>query len=98
LALLLRALRDEFGPWVALGTAVLLALSDWIVFFGRNLYWAAPLLLLPAAFSWRAYPRLPPAGPRRLRYFGMLGVLVLLKSLCGYEYLSNVILSALPAV
>lgn len=93
LALFLLALRRELGSAVAHGVGLGLLASDWMVFFGPNAYWATALLFAPMAFSFWAYADWP-----RGRFLAAIAFLVAMKSLCGYEYVSSVILAAAPAV
>lgn len=93
LALFLLALRRDLGAPAAHGVGIALLASDWLVFFGPNVYWATALLFAPMAFSFWAYGAWP-----RARFLAAIGFLVALKSLCGYEYVSSVILGAAPAV
>lgn len=66
--------------------------SPWVVSFARNLYWVPFTWFLPAVFAAMAYL----AKNRRDRALCLLGVgvAVFLKSLAGYEYLSNMTLFA----
>ncbi|CAG8871562.1 hypothetical protein PS627_04510 [Pseudomonas fluorescens] len=66
--------------------------SPWVVSFARNLYWVPFTWFLPAVFAALTYL----AKDTRQRALGLFGVgaAVFLKSLAGYEYLSNVTLFA----
>lgn len=66
--------------------------SPWVVSFARNLYWVPFTWFLPAVFAAMAYL----AKNWRERVLCLIGVgaAVFLKSLAGYEYLSNVTLFA----
>lgn len=66
--------------------------SPWVVSFARNLYWVPFTWFLPAVFATLAYLSRTTLN-RALCLFGV-GAAVFLKSLAGYEYLSNVTLFA----
>lgn len=66
--------------------------SPWVVSFARNLYWIPFSWFLPAVFATLAYLSKTTLH-RALCLFGV-GAAVFLKSLAGYEYLSNVTLFA----
>lgn len=66
--------------------------SPWVVSFARNLYWVPFTWFLPAVFATLAYLSKSTLS-RALCLFGV-GAAVFLKSLAGYEYLSNVTLFA----
>lgn len=91
--LLLHGLLIRCGPFVTLVAAVPLVFSPTLVYAGRNLYWALPLIMLPLVAIWRLYET---RGLNRstLRVAFPLTVgLVLLKCLCGYEYITCLCLS-----
>lgn len=95
LALFLLSVRMKFGTLAALITMLLIMLSPWLSAFSRNLYWATALHFLPFAIAWTAYPLLR----KRLGWLlSMLTFAVLLKSLCGYEYITAIIGSVAVAV
>lgn len=81
-----------FGFWFAAVFIVTLVLSPWMTSFGRNLFWVAFTWILPAVFgvlvvlsrSWWA---------KTGWLLGLYGAF-LLKCLCGYDYLSSVVLFA----
>lgn len=64
--------------------------SPWVVSFARNLYWVPFTWFLPAVFATMAYLA-KNRGERALCLLGV-GAAVFLKSLAGYEYLSNITL------
>lgn len=66
--------------------------SPWVVSFARNLYWIPFSWFLPAVFATMAY--LSRTTLNRTLCLCGVGVAVFLKSLAGYEYLSNVTLFA----
>ncbi|HUR52714.1 MAG TPA: hypothetical protein VMZ71_01190, partial [Gemmataceae bacterium] len=64
--------------------------------FAPSLYWATFLLLAPFAAVWCLLPRAA-SGSRRAGLLGLVTVLVAAKSLCGYEYITTVILAPVAA-
>lgn len=66
--------------------------SPWVVSIGRNLYWSPFLWFLPALLSAIFY--LHHNRQRRLPMIVAIGVAVFLKCLCGYEYMSAIVLFA----
>lgn len=66
--------------------------SPWLVAFARNLYWVPFTWFLPAVFAALAY-RCKSNLRRALCLFGVAAA-VFLKSLAGYEYLTNITLFA----
>lgn len=94
LAGFLTAIAGRFGTVPAVTALILMALSDWPVLFARNLYWALSLHFLPFVATWFLYPRVL-QGQRRLAVvLAAVAGLVALKCLCGYEYVSTILLSA----
>lgn len=90
------------GRWVgrlAAHCAVALTACSLIwMSFAPSLYWAAVLLLLPFQIVWFLEPRT--AGRRRFVIFVLPAVTlaVALKCLCGYEYVTAVILAPVAAL
>lgn len=92
-ALLALWVRRRFGRWPAVSFVLLVAISPMLVSFARNLYWALPLMVLPLVFALFGYDRLVrrSAGNwrRQVLFWSGLGVLLYLRYLCGYEYLTT---------
>lgn len=87
------AVQRQFG-WIAAGTVLLLLLlSDWIVFFSGSLYWVTFSFFLPFVVAFLWYPKLLNAGAGIGRFLVVVGLLVFLKALLGYEFATNVLLS-----
>lgn len=89
LSLIVVWVRGRFGRSVASTVLAGIALSPMIVGFSRNLYWALPLMFLPAVFTLFYF------RPERLKvnkgafvFFSILGFLLYLRFLTGYEYVS----------
>lgn len=83
--------KKQFGLMVAILVGVLIALSPMLVGFARNLYWMLPLLIAPFVFALCCF-RLERKGWRQVAFWFILGVLVYLKYLCGYEYITTITL------
>lgn len=81
---------ERSGPVTAAVVLVLVALSPWVAAFSTVLYWSSFLFYLPFVVVWTA--RSGPAESQRWLGPVVLG-LVAAKSLCGYEYLSNIVAS-----
>lgn len=72
---------------------VLLFLSSWLTLYAKNLYWVIFLVYLPFVYGLWAYPkRLNGTLPVPYFYFGLY-LLIVAKSLCGYEFISSVIMA-----
>lgn len=69
-------------------------LSPWIVNFARNLYWVEFTWFLPMAFGLLCAWKIEEKKMRILSYFGIF-VSILIKSLCGYEYISVIMMGAI---
>jgi hypothetical protein len=94
ITLILCTALSEFGR-ITMVCFLLLAISSfWIVAFSKNLYWVAFTMFLPFSIGWYFYPRVIHGGSRFSTYLIITGCLILLKSLNGYEYITNVILGA----
>lgn len=82
----------EWGIIAALVTAALIGSSTWIVLFAKNLYWLLFLHILPFVCGFWLY-RLKGGTrmSRRILFFVLIYGLILVKSLFGYEYLTNIL-------
>jgi len=88
------ATLNEFGIITSITFIILVILSTWLVAFSKNLYWVAFTLFLPYGIGWLIYPLVIKSRIRFLTFLTIIGALVFLKSLNGYEYISNVLLGA----
>jgi hypothetical protein len=84
------------GPPVGDLACFLAAFSGVLLPFATSLYWAPFLLLMPFTIVWCLYPLCRTPG-RKAVLFTLVGLAVLTKSLCGYEYITTVVLAPLPA-
>lgn len=67
--------------------------SPWIVSFSGNLYWVSFLWFLPAIFSFLVFVDID--NKRKYIWLFCFMLSIFIKSLCGYEYLSTIVLFAL---
>ena len=88
--------QRSLGPPVGDIACVLAAFTPVFVKFAPSLYWVAFLLLTPFAIVWCFGP-LATTRARRGWLVLAVGLAVYLKSLCGYEYITTVILSPIAA-
>ena len=85
--------KREFGSVAALSAFALLLFSPWPAALASNLYWAEFTIFAPFVFSWCYYDKLKESG-RTGVFYSAICALVAVKSLCGYEYLTNITLGA----
>jgi hypothetical protein len=97
MASILYVTLNEFGIITSLTFFILVILSTWLVAFSKNLYWVAFTLFLPYAIGWLIYPLVIKSRIRFSTFLLIIGALVFLKSLNGYEYITNVLLGATVA-
>lgn len=94
IAIILYSSWVEFGSTTAIIFLLLVVSAFWLVAFSKNLYWVTFTMFLPFAIGWYYYPRVTQMRSRFSIYLIITGGLILLKSLNGYEYITNVILGA----
>ena len=87
--------RNLTPPLLAL-LAFLLAFSDWIVFVARSILYLPFLMLLPLVLGWML-PRARRASSGVVILI-LIFVTCLLRALCGYDAMSNVVLGATVGV
>jgi hypothetical protein len=84
--------RLEFGLTAAIAAVAIVIFSPWLTVFGRNLYWVPFTWFLPMVVAWHAYVRSPPPVGKRTYLAGAaIGLAVLMKCLCGFEYISETV-------
>ncbi len=88
LSALVFATTAEFGAWSGLVTLIGLANGVWIIRFSGNVYWVIWTAFLPFLAAWLFYARW--RTRRRLAFLALLAVLVAIKALCGYEFVTAV--------
>ena len=98
LAIFLVSAARIFGTLAANIGVFLTALSPVLLSFAPSLYWCTFLLFAPFVCVWTLYPLCAASWKGRLALLSAVFTLVLLKSLCGYEYITSVVLSTLGPV
>lgn len=91
------AVRRQFGGPQAVAVLATFCLSGLLLMRSGSVYWLLFLTFLPFAASLALYPGWR-SGGRFWAFLGVIGGLVFLKSLTGYEYLSNIAMSAAAPV
>ena len=94
IGIILHVVLDEFGLITGFLFVIIIVSSSWLVAFSKNLYWVSFTSFLPFAIGWYAYPKFQKGRNRFSIYLLITLGLILLKSLNGYEYITNVILGA----
>lgn len=85
----------EWGVSAATALVIGICLSEWMVFAARNLYLVYILHLLPFILSLVLYPLMKTQGRFRfLHYTSVIGFAVLVKSLCFFDYSSNIVIGS----
>lgn len=100
-AVLATAVVACWRAWGGRAAGILLALltlSTWLNAFGPSTYWQPWTLLLPTLVPLLVWHRLGDGRRKWLRGGALIAALVFLKALCGYEYITTVILGAAAAV
>ena len=86
---------DKYG-FLAVGTAVILTgFSPWFYTFSFSLYWVIFASFLPLCFSQVFYEKSLKNSESKFLFIMGLIFLIFLKSLCGYEYITTVVISSL---
>lgn len=88
---------DRYGRFTAHTVLGFLTVSVWIVGFGRNLYWATPLLFLPFIFTLYYYARLSKTKAYAM-FIGALALLFMVRFLNGYEFISTIVLAPIASL
>lgn len=92
MALVALRVRKLFGLVAAAVFATLVAFSPWVVGYAQNMYWIEPLMFAPFAFVFLSYSYCKSSKKLWLFYLGE-AVLLFLKLLSGYEYISTIAMS-----
>jgi hypothetical protein len=83
----------QYGAKTTFVFLVLTGFSPWLSGFSFSLFWFISISILPFVTCWILYPLVRNHFRRKLFLYGLVVILVCLKSLCGYEYITAVILS-----
>ena len=97
MALVTLRVRKLFGLVAAAVFATLVAFSPWIVGYAQNMYWIEPLMFAPFAFAFLSYSYCKSSKKMWLFYLGET-ILLFLKLLGGYEYISTIAMSVLVSI
>ena len=97
MALVALRVRKLFGFVAAVVFATLVAFSPWIVGYAQNMYWIEPLMFAPFVFAFLCYSYCKSSKRLWLFYLGE-AVLLFLKLLGGYEYISTIAISVLVPI
>ena len=97
MALVTLRVRKLFGLVAAAVFATLVAFSPWIVGYAQNMYWIEPLMFAPFAFAFLSYSYCKSSKKMWLFYLGET-ILLFLKLLGGYEYISTIAMSVLVPI
>lgn len=95
LAALVCSVAKEFGNFSAFFLSAGIVSSPWLLLYSGGLAWVIFASFLPFAFSWMWYPFLKSKFPL---FCCIIGFLIFFKALSGYEFLSNILLSAFVPV
>lgn len=98
LAAFFASVARRVGPLAGHVGVVLAACTPPLLYFAPSVYWALPLVIAPFVLAWLAYPRAARSTGRFALLLMGVGALVCLKCLCGYEYVTSVILAPVAAV
>lgn len=85
-----RLLKEKYGRLLAIIFYITFLLSPWIISFARNLYWVSFTWFLPLMFC-----LLLDKTKNIKLYVPMIFLSVFFKCLCGYEYLSTILLTSI---
>ena len=97
MALVALRVRKLFGLVAAVVFATLIAFSPWIVGYAQNMYWIEPLMFAPFVFAFLCYSYCKLSKKLWLFYLGE-AILLFLKLLSGYEYISTIAISVLVPI
>jgi hypothetical protein len=87
-----------WGGRAAVVLLVLLTVARWFNAFGSSTYWQLWTLLLPLLVPLLVWPRLGSGRRKWLRGGALIAGLIFLKALCGYEYMSTLVIGAAASV
>lgn len=97
MALVALRVRKLFGFVAAAVFATLVAFSPWVVGYAQNIYWIEPLMFAPFTFAFLSYSYCKSSKKIWLFYF-VETILLFLKLLGGYEYISTIAISVLVPI
>lgn len=86
-------IRKKYGNLAGVIVGITILASPFLAFFGRSLHWQGWLIFLPFVFSWIYYPKFATEGKTK-QFWAILGAMVLVRCLVGYEFISNICVAA----
>ena len=95
IAALLLIIFIEFGAFACLTTAVATLYFQWLIVFGKNLYWAMFLMYVPMILSFFFYRKYRSDFRYNALIFSSIAIAILLKCFSGFEYITTIVISAL---
>lgn len=98
LATVVVACWRAWGGRAAVVLLALFALSPWLNAYGASTYWQLWTLLLPTVLTLLVWPRLGSGRRKWLRGSVLVAALVFVRALCGYEFMSTIVISIAAAV
>ena len=98
LAAFFASVAGRVGPLAGHAGVLLTACSPPLLALAPAVYWALPATLAPFVFAWLTYPWAARSRWNSAAFLGGLVALVCVKGLCGYEYITTVIVSPVAAV
>jgi hypothetical protein len=98
LATAILAARRAWGVRAAVVLGALLYTAPWLNAFGPSTYWQLWTLLLPMLAALLVWPRLGQGRRARLRGALLIAGLVFVKCLCGYEFITTLVLGVVAVV
>lgn len=91
-AIFILLVKKEFGFFPAILLLVMVVFSQWLVVFAKNLYWIFFLNFIPFIYIWYKIQNIEFNNFSKSIYIGIF-LLIFVKSLCGFEYLSTIFIS-----
>ncbi len=85
--------KKEFGLIPATLMILGILYSQWLVVFAKNIYWMFFLIINPFIYSWISLQNRQENKILSHKVYFIIFVLILLKSLAGFEYLSTIFIS-----
>lgn len=98
LVFFLHILMQKYGLGAGCAGFVILCFSSHITYFGSNLYWVPATLFLPYIVAFAGYPQAFESRQKFVLYTYLISGCVLLKCLCGYEYISCIVAAPVVAI
>lgn len=91
-AIFILLVKKEFGFFPAIVLLIMITYSQWLIVFAKNLYWIFFLNILPFVIVWWLLKN-NERNQFSPKIYYLIFLLILIKSLCGFEYLSTIFIS-----